>query len=246
MKESKSTGKKVFNVILNIIIWIFVVFAVLMTVLAFAAQSSSDRIPELGGKCILTVQTDSMNPTFVAGDIIISNRLSEEDVKALKVDDVISFDAGDLNGDNVNDINTHRIVEIKKDDLGNTVFVTKGDSPMAYDTEEVYPENVKALYTGTRIKHVGKFLDFLQTSTGFLVCIVIPLVVFFAYELIKFILTYKKVKGGKKKEITEAEEELIKQRAVEEYIRAQKEAETAEESSAAEETPADSNTPDAE
>lgn len=245
MKESKSTGKKVFNIILNVIIWIFVAFSVLVTVLAFAAQSSSDGIPELGGKCVLTVQTESMNPTFAAGDIIISDRLSEEGMKSLKVGDIISFDAGDLDGDQVNDINTHRIVDIITNGDGTVKYITKGDNPSIVATEEVAPANVKALYTDVRIKHVGKFLDFLQTSTGFLVCIVIPLIVFFVYELIKFILTFKKVKKGNKKEITEAEEELIKQRAIEEYLRAQKEAEAAA-SAPAEEKPAENNTPDAE
>ena len=71
MAKENSTTKRVFSVIGNVIIWIFVAFAAVITVLTFAATSSEANVPTIAGKAILTVQTDSMKPTFNAGDIII-------------------------------------------------------------------------------------------------------------------------------------------------------------------------------
>ena len=52
---------------------------------------------------------------------------------------------------------------------------------------------------------------------------------FFIYELIVFIRKFLKVKNAGKKQITAADEEAIKQKAIEEYLKAQKaEADAAE------------------
>ena len=101
MEKEKSTVKKVLSVIVNIIIWLFVIFSAAVTVFTFAAQSSEDGIPAIGGTAILTVSTDSMEPTFNVGDIIFGKKLAPEEQTSLKVGDVITFDAGDLDGDNI-------------------------------------------------------------------------------------------------------------------------------------------------
>lgn len=224
MEKTKGTAKKVCNIILNVIIWIFVVFSVAVTALAFAAQSNSARIPSIGGKSILTVQTPSMEPTIMTGDIIIGNKITAEEAKTLKVDDIITYSAGDLNGDGIDDVNTHRIVEVITE--GDSVsYITKGDNNYVEDGFRVLPENVLCRYEGTRIAGLGRVLSFLQQPKGFLIVIVLPLILFFLYELFNFIKKFLEIKNSGTKQITAAEEELIKQRAVEEYLRAQKEKE---------------------
>ena len=54
-----------------------------------------------------------------------------------------------------------------------------------------------------------------------------PLFLFFAYELFVFIKTLLTVKNEGKKVITAEDEELIKQRAIEEYLRRQQESASA-------------------
>jgi signal peptidase len=218
METTKKPVKRVWSIILNVIIWLFVIFAVVMTVLAFAAQSSPDGVPSIFGQCILTVQSGSMEPEFAAGDIIIGRKLEPEELNTLQVGDVISFDAGDLDGDGRRDINSHRIIEINKE--GNTVtYVVKGDNDPKIDN--VLSSYVVCKYEGTRIAGLGKALNFLQTPNGFLIVIVLPLVLFFLYELIVFVRKLSQVKNEGKKQITAADEELIRQRAVEEYLRQQ-------------------------
>ena len=226
-EKKASSAKKILSIVWNTFLWIFVVFAVIVTILAFAAQSSPDGVPSIAGKCILTVQTASMEPTFDAGDIIICDKItSEEEAKSLKVGDIISFDAGDLDGDRRRDINSHRIVDIEYDADGNPKYVTRGDNKaiVVEDASRVAPKAVICIWNGLRLKKIGNLLNFLQQPKGFLVCIVLPLALFFFYELFLFIRKFMEVKNAGKKQITEADEVLIRQKAVEEYIRQQQEA----------------------
>jgi len=103
--------KKTLNIILNVVIVLFVIFSVVVTVFAFSATFSNTQLPTIGGKVILTVQSESMSPTFKAGDIIIGTVLTDEEAKALQVGDVITFKA-DLDGDGTKEFNTHRITNV--------------------------------------------------------------------------------------------------------------------------------------
>lgn len=239
-----STAKKVLRIVGNVLIWVFIIFAALTTVLAFAAQSNADGIPAIAGRAILTVQSESMNRAageqavkdgklvledgwekgFNQGDIIIGRKLQPDEQKALKVGDIVTFKTSILGDDGQfhDALNSHRIVEVQGtgDDV---MYVTRGDNPETNqkDDDPISWTAVICKYTGTRLPGVGKVLDFLQTSTGFLVVIVLPLVAFFVFELIVFIRKFLKVKNAGKKQITAADEEAIKQRAIEEYLKSQ-------------------------
>ncbi len=221
MKSEKSTAKKVLSAIGNVLIWVFIIFSVIVTVLAFAAQSSRDGIPSIGGRTILTVRTDSMKPTFNSGDIIIGRKVSLKEAQNLQVGDVITYIA-DLDGDGSVELNSHRIVEVVPATETSVVkYYTRGDNNPSRDNDPIRADDVRCVYEGTRLPGVGKVLDFLQTPTGFFVVIVVPLIIFFIVELVIFIRKFMEVKNADKKNISAADEELIRQRAVEEYIRAQ-------------------------
>lgn len=214
--------KKILRIIGNAVIWLFVVFAIVMTVLALAAQSSPDGVPSIGGKTYLTVSSGSMEPTIKKGDLITGKTLSAEERSSLQKGDVITFWA-DLDGNGYTELNTHRIIEVIEEN-GIYYYRTQGDNATTNpvpDKERVNYGNVVCKWTGKRIAGVGSFIAFLQQPKGFLIVIVLPLILFFLYELYVFIRTLLEVKNSGKKQITAADEELIKQRAVEEYLRQQ-------------------------
>ena len=64
-------------------------------------------------------------------------------------------------------------------------------------------------------------MTFLGSQLGFGLCILLPLVAFFVYQLVIFIKTVVQVKNADKRVITAEDEELIRQRAIEEYLRQQ-------------------------
>ena len=220
-------NKKVLKTILNVFIWIFVAFSAFMTVLSLAASSSPDGIPSLAGTAFMTVASDSMEDTIMTGDLITAKKLSDTEKQQLEVGDVITFYA-DLDGDGNEEINTHRIVEIGyKEDGSVKEYRTKGDNKGSQDPNPVLWQFVIAEWTGTRYPFVGGFIGFIQKPTGFLCCIVLPLIVFFLYELFIFIKALLAVKTAPAEAgaavITAAKEEEIRQKAIDDYLKAEAE-----------------------
>ena len=156
----------------------------------------------------MTVETDSMKPTFNSGDLII---VKETDIMELKPGDVITYNAL-INGKMAK--NTHRIVEVNNAE-GKVSFITKGDNNPVTDDNAVAAADVIGKWTKGRVIGGGKAMNFLRTKKGFFICIVIPMAIFFLIELYKFIVTLIEVR---KPSMTEAEEEEIKRKAVEEYL----------------------------
>ena len=216
--------KKVLSIVGNVLLWIFVAFSVFVTILVFSAQNNKEGIPSIMGNSLVTIQSDSMNPTLKKGDLILDKVLTPEDMASLRKGDIITY-LVDLNGDGTPELNTHRIMDVYAEG-GYTYYVTKGDNKETNpinDKDPVRYHDVVAKYSGTRIPVVGGIISFLQSSIGFLVVIVIPLVLFFLYELYRFIVAMINLKG--KKQISADEKDEIEKRAIEEYRRQQEEKE---------------------
>lgn len=219
--------KNVINKIISIVVIVFLVFAVLVTIMAFSTLNNKDGVPAIGGVALLTVESDSMAPTFKKGDLILGKKVT--DIKAAEKyneNDVITFFA-DLDGDGKTELNTHRIVSITGEGE-NVIYKTKGDNNMSEDSYNVYPRDIKCEWHGKKLPGMGSFITFLKSPTGFLVCIVLPLAIFFVYELVHFVIVVVKIKNEDKptetqSQISALEEEEIKRRAIEEYLRKQEE-----------------------
>lgn len=235
MAKGKSSAKKVVSVIVNIIIWLFVIFAAVVTILTFVSTTKADGTRDIGGRMLFTVQSDSMSPTFNKGDLLVGKRLTDDAKGKLKKDDIISYHY-DINLDGQkNEINSHRIVDIiapntEENDTDFVKYKTHGDNnPTATekDYEIVRADEIICTYS-FRVPYAGKVLDFLQTKKGFMLAVVLPMGLFFIYELIVFVKRFTEIKSEGKQELTAEEEERIKQQAVAEYLKAQSAAAPAE------------------
>lgn len=215
--------KKAVKITVNILAWIVLVFALLITLIVFSSEKNNG-VSNIFGYMPLTVESDSMSPTFKKGDMILCKEI--DDVNDLKKDDVITFWTI-IDGKRVK--NTHRIVEVNNVD-GSVSFITRGDNNSADDEVPAYSSDIIGKWTDVKISGFGKVLDFLKTKKGFFICIIIPLAVFFLFELYKFIATIIEVKNGDKSE--KLDEEEIKRRAIEEYLAEKKKSEEAAESAA--------------
>ncbi len=215
--------KKAVKITVNILAWIVLVFALLITLIVFSSEKNNG-VSNIFGYMPLTVESDSMSPTFKKGDMILCKEI--DDVNDLKKDDVITFWTI-IDGKRVK--NTHRIVEVNNVD-GSVSFITRGDNNSADDDVPAYSSDIIGKWTDVKISGFGKVLDFLKTKKGFFICIIIPLAVFFLFELYKFIATIIEVKNGDKSE--KLDEEEIKRRAIEEYLAEKKKSEEAAESAA--------------
>ena len=213
--------KKVVGIVINVILWLFVVFAALTTVVVFTG-TSNNGVGNLFGYMPFSIQTQSMEPTIKAGDVVIGK---EVDFNTLKEGDIITYWT---TVDEQKILNTHRITKVISNGKGSVPsFKTKGDNNQIENEYTVAAADIVAKYN-SKISGLGKAVDFLETQKGFFICIVLPLILFFLYQLyhfIKVIVTVKQENAGLSKE----DEEELKKKAVEEYLAKQKEEQEASE-----------------
>lgn len=214
--------KKVLIIAANVVAWLIVIFAFLITILVFSS-TNNNGVPQLFGYIPLTVESPSMKPTFDQGDLIISKKV--DDPSTLQVGDVISFWTI-IDGQKVK--NTHRIVRIEGNEHA-VSFITRGDNNPVDDEMPTYAADIIGKWTGGHLSGAGNIMAFLRTRLGFFVCIIIPMALFFLFELYKFIVTVVRLR--KPEPVPQLDEEEIKRRAIEEYLAEQKKKEEAEKAS---------------
>ena len=176
-KEKKSASSKVFTVIGTILCMILVPILLINLTLIAKSYLNKDEVPNVGGVLPLIVLTDSMYPQIESGDLIICKTIPAENVK---VEDVISFFDPAGNGTS---IVTHRVVEIVEQN-GETFFRTRGDNNNTEDKDLVPAEKLVGLYK-TRIPGAGNIAMFMQTTTGLIVCVLLPILLLVGYDLIR-------------------------------------------------------------
>ena len=139
---------------------------------------NKDEVPDFGGTMPLIVLTDSMYPEIKSGDLIICKTIDAEDVEE---GDIISFYDPAGNGTSVV---THKVVEVIDQD-GNISFRTRGINNNTDDRIPVPADKVIAEYTGVRIPGAGNFAIFMQSTAGLIVCVVLPIILFVGYDIIR-------------------------------------------------------------
>ena len=139
---------------------------------------NKDEVPDFGGYLPLIVLTDSMYPDIKSGDLIICKTIDPNDVKK---DMVISFFDPEGNGTAVV---THKVVEVLEQD-GKRSFRTAGINNNAEDRLPVPAENLVGEYTEIRFGGVGNVALFMQTTAGLVICVLVPIVLFVGYDLIR-------------------------------------------------------------
>lgn len=188
--EEESKAKRILNAVVNAILVLAIALAALCTYVSFVS-TSGNGVPSVFGIRMFSIQTESMYPTLLPGDLIFD--MGVKDPGELRKDDIITYWTV-INGERV--LNTHRIHEIY-DGGGYLIFATKGDNNTIADPLTVHESEIVGKYS-FRVSGVGKVFDYLQTSTGFLIVIVIPVFLFFLFHLVQFfrvLFEYQNVKN---------------------------------------------------
>ena len=217
--EEESKGKRILNTIVNIVLVVAIALAAVCTYASYVS-TSGNGVPNIFGVRIFSIQTESMYPTLIPGDLIFDTGV--KDPGELRKDDIITYWTV-INGERV--LNTHRIYEIY-DGGGYLIFSTKGDNNTSADPLTVHESEVVGKYS-FRVPGVGKVFDYLQTSTGFLIVIVIPVFLFFLFHLVQFfrvLFEYQNVKNRIKYEQERGRTEDLIEQQKREQTNAQEEA----------------------
>ncbi len=185
MTENNTNGaaeqkkqNKVVDTIVNVLLVAVVIFGIVCSYTAFVSARGSG-VPEIFGTQFFAIQSESMEDTFFKGDLIVDS--SVKDPSKLQVGDIITFWTV-IQGERV--LNTHRIINIA--DNGNYLyFTTKGDNNTMEDALGVHQNEIVGKYRFA-IPKLGSVIDFMQTSMGFLLVIVLPVFLFFIYNVVTF------------------------------------------------------------
>lgn len=166
--------KRVGGILISVVLWAVILLAALFAFTTLATKDTN-HVASLAGYTPLSVVSDSMSPTFDAGDLIIIRKC---DPATLQEGDIVTFHTI-IN--NEFSLNTHRITEIQEDG-GARSYVTKGDNNAIADVHMITDGDIVGRFV-TRLPKFGKLVDFLSSSMGFLLVIVLPLLIFFVYQV---------------------------------------------------------------
>lgn len=162
------------EIFISVVLWAVILLAALFAFTTLATKDTN-QVASLAGYTPLTVASDSMSPTFRAGDLIIIRKCDPE---TLKEGDIVTFHTI-INNEFA--LNTHRITEIQ--DLGGARnYVTKGDNNELADIHMIADGDIVGKYV-CHLAGFGKVMSFLSSSLGFLLVIVLPLLIFFIYQV---------------------------------------------------------------
>ncbi len=176
MKALKRAG----TIVISVILWAIILLAALY---AFTTMATKDdqSVASILGYTPMTVETDSMKPTFQSGDLIFIKKC---DTLKLKEGDIITFHTII---DNQYALNTHRILKIEETN-GVRSYTTVGDNNNGIADQHVISDgDIVGKYVG-HISDLGKVMDFLSSSIGFLIVIVFPMLLFFIYQVYNLIM----------------------------------------------------------
>lgn len=205
--------KKIGLTVLSICLWGVILIAALFAFTTLATKDTNS-VASVAGFTPLTVATESMEPTFGTSDLIIIQKCDPAD---LKEGDIITFHTI-INNEYA--LNTHRIVDIEENN-GYRSYRTKGDNNEIEDTHVIADGDIVGKYV-LKLAGVGALMTFLSSSTGFLVVIILPLLIFFVMQVYHLIMVVIKLKKATAEEMASENDASL-----DEALKAKQEAEAA-------------------
>lgn len=201
--------KKFLTITKNVLTWLVVVMAVCMMIFTVVSVNTFDRNDRsIFGYKALIVRTDSMSKTdFKAGDLIF---IKNVDPSTLQAGDIITYQS--TNTDNYGETVTHKIRELMKDAEGNPGFITYGTTTDTNDENIVTYSFVLGKYQG-HLPGVGKFFQFLKTTPGYIVCILLPFVILILMQGLNSIRLFRKYKKEQQDAIQAERDQIEAERA---------------------------------
>lgn len=163
MRKTFDIVKKVFTILIAVV----AVAVMIFTIVSVTTFDRNDR--NVFGYKMFIVLSDSMKATdFAAGDIVV---VKSVDPTTLKEGDIIAYSS--QNPDNFGETVTHKIRSKTVDANGDAGFITYGTTTNTDDETVVTYPYINGKYV-FHLPKVGTFFNFLKTTPGYIICILIP------------------------------------------------------------------------
>ena len=206
---------KALKIIRSVFVWLMVVLAVGMMIFTIVSVSTFDRADRsLFGYKAFIVLSDSMSKTnfmsktdFNAGDLVLVKAV---DPSTLKEGDIIAYTSQKTS--NYGETVTHKIRKLTTDANGEPGFVTYGTTTDTDDETVVTYPYVLGKYS-SHIPKAGTFFQFLKSTPGYIVCILIPFLLLILLEGIRCIRLFHKYKAEQQAELQAERDKIEADRA---------------------------------
>ena len=183
--------KKIIKYVITIIIFIILIpILFVSSVILINSFLNPDEVPSFFGWKPFIVLSGSMEAEINSGDIAV---VKEVDSDELVEGDIIAYKTSS------DTIVTHRIVEIKFNENGEREFVTKGDNNNTEDSGTVSEDQIEGIYV-FKIDNLGNLAVFIQTPTGIIACLSIPIIILIIAQIADSISDKKYFKEQEEKE----------------------------------------------
>lgn len=143
---------------------VFIIYVV------FQSKGDIEKAPSILGYKPLTILSNSMQPVFEAGDVILI-----KSAESPKLNDVITYKHPD------GIVVTHRVIKVTEKD-GQPAFLTKGDNNNVDDKVVIPKEDVLGVQA-VIIPNAGYIAKFASGPYGFFLLIVTPLLLLAIIEI---------------------------------------------------------------
>ena len=197
------------KILKNIFVWLIVALTAAMMIFTIVSVSTFDRADRnLFGYKAFIVLSDSMSKTdFSAGDLVL---VKEVDPSTLKEGDIIAYTS--QNTANYGETVTHKIRRLTTDVNGEPGFITYGTTTDTDDETVVTYPYVLGKYS-CHIPKVGTFFQFLKSTPGYIVCVLIPFLLLILLEGIRCIRLFRKYKAEQQAELQAERDKIEADRA---------------------------------
>ena len=196
MRKTFDIVKKVFTILIAVV----AVAVMIFTIVSVTTFDRNDR--NVFGYKMFIVLSDSMKATdFAAGDIVV---VKSVDPTTLKEGDIIAYSS--QNPDNFGETVTHKIRSKTVDANGDAGFITYGTTTNTDDETIVTYPYINGKYV-FHLPKVGTFFNFLKTTPGYIICILIPFLLLIGMQGLN---TVKLFRRYRKEQMQAMEEERAK------------------------------------
>lgn len=167
--------KKIMKIVSSAIVFCMLISIGSLLYVTYQGSKNPDEIPSFFGYKPFTVLSNSMQPSFSAGDMVF---VKDKPASEIAVNDVITFKEGERK------LITHRVVEQTKQG-----FVTKGDNNNVIDSEIVASDDVVGTHAFT-IPKAGYVSKFVSSPVGITLLILVPILGYLLLEIYDLITRF--------------------------------------------------------
>lgn len=196
--------KKFWNIFSTVLIWLLVAVTVAVMVFTIVSVNTFNRNDRnIFGYKAYVVLSDSMRASGInAGDLIL---VKQTDPTTLQAGDIIAYIS--QNSESYGQTITHMIREKTPNQYGEPGFITYGTSTGVDDATVVTYPFILGKYQ-IRLPMVGSFFQFLKTTQGYIVCILVPFLLLILYQGLNTVKIFRQYKAEQMAEL-QAEKDAI-------------------------------------